>query len=595
MIIRQIGRGGFRVGSRNEGGRMESHGQLPGRRWGFWPELRPRRGNRRGRRHPARLIAVAAVVTLAAAACGSSGSGSSVKNGGVFRLGSNSSIDSLNPFVAFQGDAYVTFEYIYPMLVQYNPKLQFVADFARTWSESQDGKVWTFHTQPGAKWSDGKPLTAADAAWTYSTILKYQDGPTANSAGYVAHMKSATAPNATTLVLTYKQPVANVLSQVQQVPILPEHVWAKYATGNGKALTRFTNNAPIVSGGPFILTKYTPKQIVLFKRNPTFYGSKPHIDGLGLQFFQTTDAMITALKSNQLDGVETVTPTSVATLKAAHFVVPSSPGVVFDDFIINANPQQDASHKELMNPLVRQAFDTAINRQAIVHTSLLGHGQPGASIIPPATGHWSDPAIKPAPFDLSKANQLLDQAGYKMGPGGIRMADGHQMSYQVIMPSDIQNLYGQRSFQIIQADFKKIGVQLNLKVLDDSAAYNAILANHYKNFEISMWDWYPLTDPDFMLSVLTCGSWNVWNDTGYCSKTYDSLYQAQSAATSPAKRQQIIYQMQQMVANDRMYLVLDYPDSIEAHSPAWTDLPLIADNSFWEGSKIPFESVHRVG
>lgn len=129
-----------------------------------------------------RLIAAAAVVMLAVAACGSNGSGSSVKDGGVFRLGSNSSIDSLNPFVAFQGDAYVTFEYIYPMLVQYNPKLQFVADFARSWTESPDGKVWTFHTQPGAKWSDGKPLTAADAAWTYSTILKYQDGPTANSA-----------------------------------------------------------------------------------------------------------------------------------------------------------------------------------------------------------------------------------------------------------------------------------------------------------------------------------------------------------------------------------------------------------------------------
>ncbi len=176
------------------------------------------------------------------------------------------------------------------MLVQYNPQLQFVADFATSWSESSGGKVWTFHTQPGAKWSDGKPLTAADAAWTYQTILKYQDGATANSAGYVAHMKSATAPNATTLVLTYKRPVANVLSQVQQVPILPEHVWAKYATGNGKALTRFSNNAPIVSGGPFVLTKYTPKQIALFKRNPTFYGPKPHIDGFGLQFFQTTDA-----------------------------------------------------------------------------------------------------------------------------------------------------------------------------------------------------------------------------------------------------------------------------------------------------------------
>jgi peptide/nickel transport system substrate-binding protein len=553
----------------------------------------PRRLRRAGR--TALLAAAATAICVVAAACGGSNSAGGVKEGGVYRLGSNSSIDSMNPFVAFQGDAYVTFEYIYPMLVQYNPQLQFVPDFATSWTESSGGKVWTFHTHPGAKWSDGKPLTAADAAWTYQTILKYQDGATANSAGYVAHMKSATAPNATTLVLTYKRPVANVLSQVQQVPILPEHVWAKYATGNGKALTRFQNNAPVVSGGPFVLTKYTPKQIALFKRNPTFYGTKPHIDGLGLQFFQTTDAMITALKSHQLDGVETVPPTSVATLKGAHFVVPSSPGVQFDDFIINDNPQQEASHRELVNPLVRQAFDAAINRQAIVSTSLLGHGKPGSSIIPPATGHWYDPAIKPTPFSLARANQLLDQAGYKMGPNGVRIANGHPMSYQVIMPTDIQNSYGQRSFQIIQPDFKKIGVQLNLKVLDDSAAYNAITANSYKNFEISMWDWYPLTDPDFMLSVLTCGSWNVWNDTGYCSKTYDSLYQAQSAAASAAQRQRIVYQMQQMIASQRVYLVLDYADSIEAHSPVWTDLPLIAGISWNSMSKIPFESVHQAG
>jgi len=552
---------------------------------------------RRPRR--ARLVLLAAAVTaisLVAAACGGSNSGGSVKEGGVFRLGTSSSIDSLNPFVAFQADAYSTFEYIYPELVQYNAKLQFVPDFARSWAESAGGKVWTFHTQPNAKWSDGKPLTAADAAWTYQTILKYQDGATANSAGYVAHLKSVTAPDATTLVLTYKQPVANVLSQVQQVPILPEHIWAKYATGNGKALTRFQNNAPIVSGGPFILTKYTPKQIALFKRNPTFYGPKPHIDGFGLQFFQTSDAEITALKSHQLDGVEVpVPPTSVATLKAAHFVVPSTPGDAFDDFIINANPQQEASHRELMNPLVRQAFDAAIDRLAIVSTSLLGHGKPGASIIPPVTGHWSDPSIKPTAFSLARANQLLDQAGYKMGPNGLRIANGHPMSYTVIMPTDIQDTYGQRSFQIIQPDFKKIGVQLNLKVLDDSAAYNAILANHYKNFEISMWDWFPLTDPDFMLSVLTCVSWNVWNDTGFCSKTYDNLYAAQSAATSPAKRQQIVYQMQQMIANQRVYLVIDYPDSIEAHSPSWADLPLIAGASFTSMSKIPFESVHQAG
>src|SRR5262245_53467574 len=475
------------------------------------PRRNPTTARPRPSRHPLRLAAAGAVVALAVAACGgsSSGGGGEVKQGGVFRLGSNSTIDSLNPFVAFNADAYSTFEYIYPMLVQYNPKLQFVADFARSWQHNPDGTVWTFHTQPNAKWSDGKPLTAADAAWTYSTILKYQNGATANSAGVVAHMKSATAPDATTVVLTYKQPVANVLSQVQQTPILPEHIWAKYATGNGKALTRFSNGAPIVSGGPFILDKYTPKQIALFKRNPTFYGPKPHIDGFGLQFFGTTDAMVTALKSNQLDGVEVpVPPTSVATLKAAHFVVRSTPSYSFDDFIINTNPKQDPSHKELLNPLLRQAFDAAIDRQAIVKTSLLGYGQPGSSIIGPASGHWYDPAIKPAPFDLAKANQLLDQAGFKMGPNGLRVANGHPMSYTVIIPSELANSYTQRCCQIVQGDFKKIGVKLTEKTLDPSAAYDAILANRCKNFEISMWDWCPLTDPDFMLSVLTCVSWN---------------------------------------------------------------------------------------
>ena len=541
-----------------------------------------------------RLLLAAVAVSMVATACGSGAGGSSVKQGGLFRLGSASSIDSLNPFVAFQQDAYSTFEQIYPMLVQYNPKLQFVPDFARSWQESPDGRTWTFHTQPNAKWSDGKPLTAADAAWTFSTILKFQNGPTANSAGTTAHMASATAPNATTLVVTYKQPVANVLSQLQQVPILPEHIWAKYATGNGKALTTFTNPAPIVSGGPFMLVKYTPKQIVLFKRNPNYYGPKPHIDELGLQFFGTYDAEITALKSGQLDGIETVPPTSVGTVKSAGFDVHQAPGNYFDDFIINSNPQQEASHRELLNPLLREAFDYAIDRQAIVKTSLLGYGQPGSSIIPPATGHWYNPSVTPTPFNLTKAAQLLNQAGFKMGPNGVRIADGHPMSYTMIMPSDTTGGYGNRSFQIIQTDFRKIGVQLNPKNLDNSAAFSAITANHYRSFELSMWDWVPLIDPDFMLSVLTCGSWNVWNDTGYCSKTYDQVYQAQGAAMSPAKRQQIVYQMQRTVATQRPYLVLDYADLIEAHSKNWAGLVTVGGLSWCSLSKIPFESVHQV-
>jgi ABC-type transport system substrate-binding protein len=152
------------------------------------PGRDPQATRKRLSRHPLWLAAAAVAVALAAAACGGSSSsgGGEVKEGGVFRLGSNSTIDSLNPFVAFNSDAWSTFEYIYPMLDQYNPKLQFVPDFARSWQHSPDGKVWTFHTRPNAKWSDGKPLTAADVAWTLSTNIKFQNGPTANTAGTIA-------------------------------------------------------------------------------------------------------------------------------------------------------------------------------------------------------------------------------------------------------------------------------------------------------------------------------------------------------------------------------------------------------------------------
>src|SRR5262249_56136120 len=124
--------------------------------------------------------------------------------------------------------------------------------------------------------------------------------------------------------------------------------------------------------------------------------------------------------------------------------------------IINANTRK-TKDRELLNPLVRQAFEYAVDRNQIIKTAYLGYAQPGASIIPPATRFWHDPSIRPLPFDLAKANALLDQAGYKMGRGGIRMANGHQMSYTVIFSRDHK---GPRdpAFPLIPAAHPQIGL-----------------------------------------------------------------------------------------------------------------------------------------
>src|SRR5436305_14885550 len=96
-----------------------------------------------------RWLTAAALATAAIGLCAHAVSASSAtaKSGGTFRLGTSSRIDSLNPYVAFNQDAYSTFMYIYPFLVQYDrSNLEFAPDFARSWKTSKDGKTWTFTT-----------------------------------------------------------------------------------------------------------------------------------------------------------------------------------------------------------------------------------------------------------------------------------------------------------------------------------------------------------------------------------------------------------------------------------------------------------------
>src|SRR4051794_19071271 len=536
------------------------------------------------------ILAAVTMGTIMAFAAGAGGT--STKSGGTFRVGTSSRIDSLNPYVAFNQDAYSTFMYIYPVLIQYDDKnAKFVADFATSWKPSKDGKTWTFKTVPNAKWSDGKPLTAADAAWSINTDIKYKSTGAANAAGLVAHITRAEAPNPTTLVVHYQAPAGNVLGQFQQFAILPKHIWQSHTGHKGNDLKSFPNSAPVVGAGPFNLTKYKKDEIALFQRNKSFYGPKPQADGFGLRMFSNDDALVAALKAGEIDAIEDVPATAIKTLKSSANIV-TVPGVDQTDFIFNANPKKP-KHRELLNLKVREAFDHAVNRNKIVQVVFLGHAKPANSIIPGATGSWHNPALKTVSFDLAKANKLLDGLGYKKGSDGIRSAQGHKMSYQVIAPTDVSSV--DRTFQILQADFRKIGVKLSQRALDSSAAFDAITApdGKYLNFDLAMWDWVALIDPDFMLSVVTCDQYNGWSDSGYCDKTYDKMYSQQQLTPDQGKRRQIVYKMQQYLYNKRPYIWLASLDHVSAVSKKWTGLVNSPQGPFNSLSKASLTKVHQ--
>lgn len=517
------------------------------------------------------LAALATAALLVAAGPGTP----SATAGDFLRIGATQPLDSLNPFVANSDYSSVAFQYAYPFLTTYDKDLKIIPYFALSWETSADSKVWTFRTRSDAKWSDGQPLTARDAAFTFNMINQYRSGPTGRLSGWLAHFVKAEASDDNTLVITYDTPVGHVPTQLQTLPILPEHVWSPLATGDGLQISSFENAAPWVSGGPFILAKSAKDQLALFKRNPHWWGQKkPSIDGFGFQFFANDDAMVAALASGQLDMIgEQTPPTAVAALKQAKMVVSSVPSTGYKTFIINSNPKKKQS-RELLEPKVREALEYAIDRDAIISTVWLGHATKGSTIVAPATG-WHNKAITPLPFDIAKANALLDAAGYKKGPDGIRAANGHPMSYEVIFSTE-ESGTGDRTFQIIQSGFRQIGVALSQRKMDPDAATAAITApdNKYEDFDFSMSNWVPLVDPEFVLSVLTCKQWGNTNETGYCNEAYDAMYTRQSTIIDEEERRAEINKMQALVYNDRPYIILNYPDVLEAHSPAWTGFEL---------------------
>jgi peptide/nickel transport system substrate-binding protein len=493
-------------------------------------------------------------------------------SGGTLRVGVVFTIDSLNPFVAVESTSLAVFKYIYPTLVQYNTKLQFVPSFARSWKTSANGLTWTFKLVPGARWSDGQPMTAQDVAWTGSTTLKYATGGAAQMATYLPGVKSVRAAGPNTVIFHLSSPQAAFLANLAQFPILPQHVWSSYATGKaGAGLKTFPNqptSGPLVCGGPFVLTKYQHLGVVLFSKNPNFYGPEPSIDGFGLDYFSNSDAMIQALKTNQIDAILNLPVSGVRALKGdKNIALHAQTALNQSDLIINDNAKKK-SHRELLNPLVREAFNYAIDRATIIKDAFYGYAKPAYSPIPAADVAWHDPAVRPPAFSLAKANQLLDKAGYKKGSNGVRIANGVPMSYKVILATDELGVRT-RAFQIMQTDFAKIGVKLSVSVTDDSTAAALELSPSQK-FDLGGWGWTPPADPSFMLNTYTCAQLGGWNETGYCNKQYDALFAKQARTQNVAARKKIVYQMQRLLAAATPEIIYVYEDWIDAWNKKWT-------------------------
>jgi peptide/nickel transport system substrate-binding protein len=547
---------------------------------------------------PRRWLAAAAATLLGVICAGCQPSAGAGPATDFLRIGTIAIVDSLNPWTTTDQLSLDMQTVIYPKLVQYNlTTLKLAPAYATAWRITDGGRVITFTLHRHAVWSDGRPLTAADVAWTINTMVKFQRGATAAWASAVAGVRRATELSPDRVSITYRRGAGDALSNLEQIPILPEHVWAADATGKGKGLDQPSgapsSGHPVVGAGPFRLVKYVPNQVLLLTRNPTFFGPRPKIAGFGVELFSNDDALVAAMTSHEVDaatGDPNLPPTDIRPLRRAHFRIEKRSSVAYNDLIINTNPKK-VGDRELLNPLVRKAFEYATNRAEIDRIAYLGFAQAGSSIIPPATGSWYDKSVKPLPFDIAKANALLDRAGYARGSGGIREANGHPMAYTVLLSPD-NGGEGLRTGDIMTTDFARIGVKLTFQPIDDDALGDEIEADKYRRFDMAMWGWDTFIDPTYMLDNMTCSQYYSNSDSGYCRKSYDRLFAEQEATVNVARRHAIVDRMQKMVFDARPYIVLQYLDVLEGWSRVWSGIVDSPDGWLSQLSYQPQLEVH---
>jgi len=547
----------------------------------------------------------------------SSAAAASSKAGGsgILRIGTTNYIDSFNPWNYIEGQGLNAMIMVYPELLQlgYSQKEGYFleGDWAKSWKASAGGKVWTFKLRPKTKWSDGKPMTASDAAWAINTTIKYADGATAVEASALNHAQKATAVNPTTLVLRYKVPVANAMWLIAGFPIVPQHIWQplEKKQPGGKALKTYRpeQHLPMVTGGAYTLKSYEKKGTTAFIPDPNYYGPKSHADAVALTYYTNSDSMIADLRNGTLDWIDQVPFNAVgAVAKSKGIKVNRWLGAETTNITWNSNPRK-LKNRELLDPRVKKALSMCVDRSKII--SVVFHGY--ATTVESIVGHISpleNPNLGPLKYNCQAANKALDKLGYKRGSGGIRVAPAtkgkyaqaaHPMKYDVLTPTST-DFNVNREFDVVQEGFAKLGVKVTQKVGGDSTATYALETDSkcdasknvgYSKFDLAMWDWIGYVDPDFQLSVVTKNQWCSWSDTGWDNPAYDKLYDKQGSTVDPGQRKALVYKMQQIVWDNFLYTQLVNEVSLDANSTKWTGF----EHELNAYSKAYYTSPRKVG
>jgi peptide/nickel transport system substrate-binding protein len=451
-------------------------------------------------------------------------------------------VPALDPNTTSSAAAAAVLPLLFNGITNYAPNGTVVPDIATKWKASKDLKTWWIYLRHDAKFANGRPFTSADAV---ANILRVLDPKVPSQArGNIKDIQSARAINKYEIRLRLGSPSS----------ILPDQLF----------LTKMSDTTDIpnvtksgIGTGPYRVNSYVPDQSLSLKPNPNWFGPKPCLKNISFLRQPDPTSMVTAFTSGKLDMIWQVPVSDVPKIladKNAHIIKPKTISSV-------QAWEVDTTSPPFNNVLARRALSYATNRDAMVKVAFLGQAtaSPTNNLIN-ATNPAFNKKLAPYTFNLTKAQQLFNQAGVKSGSTLTFWAQAGTHPEWITMA------------QILQQDLKKIGINLDIKQNDISTWLAKFFPAGKKFPGMIVANFLSLQpNPILGLSFATSGKCECnWNN-----EAFDAHVKAAFGISDPVKRQAAYNHLQAMISQSAPVIAIAHQTNIVAAqnyvAGAWED------------------------
>ena len=501
------------------------------------------------------------------------------------KVGWTTDPDNLNPFVGIEQSSYELWHINYDFLTNYGDQyLQTEPGLAESWTKSADGLTWTFKIRQGVKWSDGIPLTAKDIAFTYNFQRKFQLQAFLSA---LDGIEEVTAPDDATAVFRCSRPKADILAM--WVPILPEHVWARFTTE--AEVKSYLNKPPLIGTGPFQLVEWQKGKFLRCVANKSYWGGTPKVDEIIFQDYKNQDTLAQDLKLGTIDLAINIPPAQVKALAGdASLDSQACSQKAFDYLTFNCYEGPSLGNPVLRDPKFRQALNWGIDKVQMTARGYQGYADPATSMFevnfydPELDWHWQPPADVEYKYDPAKAAQLLADAGYKDtdGDGVLNDPNNGDKNIKLRLWARVESPQSQTMGKLITDWWEKLGVAIAFSVVDNGVlidgGYNYVGDTYTPDYDMYIWQWQPSgSDPGRRLGYFRTEQIENSNDACWSNPEYDALWKQQAQELDPQARKAIAYQMEEIFYGESPYIVLTYPKTLQAWNTSrwdgWTRIP----------------------